>query len=169
MNGLASLIWVTCSWIAAHFASSGAPETSTRVVIISSGTSIFEANSSNSAICSGVASSGGVHHAFWPTSTIFSFIFSRTDRGIAWMYSFDGAHGSGPFSSCSGCHFGSPARSNARTATSAAPLRPARGGERAPRAWGRRDGVGVPAPAELFGGREDVGLVGPHEPHQAAR
>ena len=30
MNGLSSLIWVTCSWIASHLASSGAPEMSTR-------------------------------------------------------------------------------------------------------------------------------------------
>ena len=66
MNGLSSLIWVTCSWIASHLASSGAPETSTQVVISSSGTSILAANSSNSAICSGVASSGGDQHGFWP-------------------------------------------------------------------------------------------------------
>ena len=64
MNGLSSLIWVTCSWMAAHFASSGAPDMSTQVVIDSSGTSILAANSSNSAICSGVASSGGAQHGF---------------------------------------------------------------------------------------------------------
>ena len=43
MNGLWSLIWVTCSWIAAHLASTGAPEMSSQVVIVSSGTSIFAA------------------------------------------------------------------------------------------------------------------------------
>ena len=68
MNGLWSLIWVTCSWRAAHFASSGAPATSTQVVIDSSGTSILAANASNSAICSGVASSGGSQKLRLPSS-----------------------------------------------------------------------------------------------------
>ena len=85
MNGLSSLIWVTCSWIASHLASSGAPETSTQVVIVSSGTSIFAANASNSAICSGVASSGGAQNDFLPSSSICAFIRSRTDAGIAWL------------------------------------------------------------------------------------
>ena len=69
MNGLSSLIWVTCSWIAAHLASSGAPATSIQVVIDSSGTSIFAAYASNSAICSGVASSGGYQNELWPSSS----------------------------------------------------------------------------------------------------
>ena len=34
MNGLSSLIWVTCSWMAAHLASSGAPRMSSQVVIV---------------------------------------------------------------------------------------------------------------------------------------
>ena len=85
MNPLWSLIWVTCSWMASHLALSGAPDTSIQVVICSSGTSILAANSSISAICSGVASSAGAHHGFWPASTIRALIFSRTDAGIAWM------------------------------------------------------------------------------------
>jgi hypothetical protein len=54
-------------------------------VISSSGTSIFAADSSNSAICSGVASSGGDQNDFLPSSCIFALIRSRTDFGIAWM------------------------------------------------------------------------------------
>ena len=83
MNGLSSLIWVTCSWIASHFASSGAPETSTQVVTVSSGTSILATYASNSATCSGVASSGGAQNDFSPSSSIRASIRSRTDAGIA--------------------------------------------------------------------------------------
>jgi hypothetical protein len=119
MNGLWSLIWVTCSWIAFHFASRGAPATSTHVVTCSSGTSIFAANASISSICSGVASSGGCQKLFFPSSVRRASMRARTEAGIACSYSLDGTQGATPGSSnCSGYQAGSPARSNARIATS---------------------------------------------------
>ena len=83
MNGLSGLIWVTCSWMAAHLRSTGSPEMSSQVVTWSSGTSILAANASNSASCSGVASSGGSQKDFCPASLSCSDIFVRTDAGIA--------------------------------------------------------------------------------------
>ncbi len=57
--------------------------TSTQAVIVSSGTSIREANASNSASCSGVASSGGDQNERSPIASIRSWIALRTDAGIA--------------------------------------------------------------------------------------
>ena len=84
MNGLSSLIWVTCSWIASHLRLERGAGDVDPGRDRSSGTSIFAANSSNSAICSGVASSGGAQNGFAcraPSSA--RAIRSRTDAGMA--------------------------------------------------------------------------------------
>ncbi len=49
----------------------------------SSGTRAFATNASNSAICSGVASSGGIQKLRWPAALSRSFIAWRIEAGIA--------------------------------------------------------------------------------------
>ncbi len=153
MNGLSALIWVTCSWIASHFASSGAPETSTQVVINSSGTSIFAANASISAICSGVASSGGAQNGFMPELLhACASIRSRTDARDRLLVEL---------------------RRRPRLETRVLELlripgRVARPLERADRDVVGPDVVGVAVAAELVVGRDDVGLVAADQPGQPA-
>jgi hypothetical protein len=70
-RGKSSAIWVTCLRIAFHFRSSTS-ETSIHVVTLSSGTSIFAAWASHSAISSRVAFSGGSQKLGFPSSRIRS-------------------------------------------------------------------------------------------------
>ena len=120
MNGLSLLIWVTCSWIAAHLASSGAPSMSIQVVIDSSGTSIFAAVRLEFGDLLGCRVLGRLpERALAHLAQALRHRASLTDAGMACSYSFAGAQTDRPVpSSCSGYQAGSPARSKARTPTS---------------------------------------------------
>jgi hypothetical protein len=79
---LSGAIWVTWRLIAAHFWSMTS-DTSTHVVIWSSGVSIRSIWACISAICSGVASSGGAQRLAWPLASIASHMAFRTEAGTA--------------------------------------------------------------------------------------
>ena len=86
------LIWVTCFPIASHFCWRTSAM-SIQVVMASSGTSALATNSSNSASCSGVASSGGSQKLRWPAAARRSFIaraHGRRDRLLVELLRFPG-------------------------------------------------------------------------------
>ena len=165
MNGLSSLIWVTCSWMAAHFASSGAPDD----VDPGRDRLVGDEHLRRVRLELGDLLRRRVLGRLPRTSSAPSSLSRRLHR----------VRGPRP---------GSPARraSTAPTARGRHPRRrsrPAMLGGQLLRVPGRIAGplegadrdvvgpdvVGVAVPAEVVVGRDDVGLVAPDEPRRAGR
>ena len=83
MNGLSSLICVTCSWIASHFASSGAPETSIQVVIVLVRDQHLRGELLEFGDLLGRRVFGRRPEACWPSSSAVGHLPSRTEAGMA--------------------------------------------------------------------------------------